>query len=93
MLFDEGCEIIEFDQGQRDIRAFGLILSLFGETARAHIDRAITGPQAADKASKETNALILPVIIQVISQRSFGKKEWDWSNTRAATARTLTVFV
>src|SRR5206468_11200901 len=38
--------------------------------------------------SKGTNALILPAIIQVISQRLSGKKELDWLSMRAATAHT-----
>src|SRR5436309_14692918 len=36
---------------------------------------------------KVTNALILPAIIQVISQSSSGKKALDWLNTRVATGR------
>src|SRR5439155_15279956 len=42
--------------------------------------------------SKVTYALILPAIIQVISQRSSGKKELDWLRTRAATAPTPTAI-
>ena len=38
MLFDECGEIVELDQCQRNVRAFSLILRLFGEATCAHID-------------------------------------------------------
>src|SRR6266478_9476817 len=61
-----------------------------GSLAESWIMKRARGRQRS--RSKVTYALILPAIIQVISQRSSGKKELDWLSTPAATARMPTAI-